>query len=149
MLVPVLDFYRGRSPFQTPGGPFRSLSIKNQTSFARNSLTGSPISAPSVHASHSTLELGACTGFGFPRARFPFRNPGGPFWSLSIGNHTSFARNSLTGSPIRAPSVPTSYSTLGLSGHAGFGFLPRPFLVPGPRRAILEPKYQKSEKFHS
>ena len=47
----------------------------------------------------------------FSEARFPFRTPGGPFSSLSVGKDYVFASNSLTGSPICEPSDPTGYST--------------------------------------
>ena len=139
----VSDFSRRRFPFWTPGGPFWSISIENHISFARNSITGSPICAPSFPTSHSTLELSARAGFGFLPRPFPDRTPGGPFWSLSIENHTSFARNSPTGGPISAPSFPTSHSTLKLCARIGFRFFPPLFPVPDPRGAVLEPKCRK------
>ena len=141
--MPFSDFYRGRFPFRTPGGPFWSLSIENHISFARNSLTGSPISVPSVPTGHSTLELSTRPGFRFFPRRFPFRTPGGPFYSLSLGTTYVFARNSLTGSPICVPSFPTSHSTLELSARTGFGFFPPPFPISDNRRAVLEPKCRK------
>ena len=53
-------------------------------------------------------------------ARFPFRNPGGPFSSLSVGKADVFASNSLTVSPICEPSDPIGYSTPERSARAGF-----------------------------
>ena len=56
----------------------------------------------------------------FSDARFPFRTPGGPFWSLSVGKDYVFASNSLTGSPICKPLDAIGYSTLEQSARAGF-----------------------------
>ena len=56
----------------------------------------------------------------FSWGRFPFWTSIGPFSSLSVGKSYVFASNSLTGSPIYEPSVPTSYSTLERSARTSF-----------------------------
>ena len=83
----------------------------------------------------------------FSGPRFPFRTPGGPFWSLSVGKESIFAPNSLTVSPICEPSVPTGYSHLERSGCAGFPIFRSPVPVPDRRRAVLEPKCRKRVTF--
>ena len=83
----------------------------------------------------------------FSGRRFPFRTPGGPFWSLSVGKESFFAPNSLTVSPICEPSVPTGYSHLERTGRAGFGIFRSPVPVPDPRRAVLEPKCRRRVPF--
>ena len=83
----------------------------------------------------------------FSGGRFPFRTPGGPFWSLSVGKESLLAPNSLTASPICEPSVPTGYSHLMRTGRAGFGIFRSPVPVPDPRRAVLEPKCWKRVPF--
>ena len=83
----------------------------------------------------------------FSGRRFPFRTPGKPFWSLSVGKQSLFAPNSLTVSPICEPSVPTGYSHLERTGRASFGIFRSPVPIPDPRRAVLEPKCRKSVAF--
>ena len=78
---------------------------------------------------------------------FPFRTPGGPFWSQSVGKESPFAPNSLTVSPIYEPSVPIAYSHLERSGRAGFRIFRSRVPVPDPRRAVLEPKCRKRVPF--
>ena len=56
----------------------------------------------------------------FSYARFLFRSPDGPFWSLSVGKDYVFASNNLTRSPICEPSDPTGYSTPDRIDRAGF-----------------------------
>ena len=84
----------------------------------------------------------------FSGRRFPFRTPGGPFWSLSVGEESLFAPNSLTVCLILEASVRTAYSHLERSGRAGFGIFRPPDPVPDPRRAVLEPICRKSVPFH-
>ena len=83
----------------------------------------------------------------FSGRRFPFRTPGGPFWSQSVGKESLFAPNSLTVSLICEPSVPTFYSLLKRTGRAGFGIFQSPVPIPDPRRAVLEPKCCKRVTF--
>ncbi|XXG69308.1 hypothetical protein AAC387_Pa06g2210 [Persea americana] len=83
----------------------------------------------------------------FSGRRFPFRTPGGPFWSLSVVKECVFAPNSLTVSPVCEPSVPAGYSHLERTGRAGFGIFRSPVPVPDPRRAVLEPKCWKRVRF--
>ena len=83
----------------------------------------------------------------FSGSRFPFRTPGGPFWSLSVGEESLFAPNSLTVCLIWEPSVPTAYSHLKRSGHARFGIFRSLVPVPDRRRDVLEPKCRKSVPF--
>ena len=68
----------------------------------------------------------------FSGPRFPFRTPGGPFSSLTVGKASISSPNSLTGSPICEPSVPTRFSTLEHSVCAGFGFFQSPHIYPLP-----------------
>ena len=68
----------------------------------------------------------------FSEAHFPFRTPGGPFLSLSVGKDHVFTSNSLTGSPICEPSDPTGYSTTERSGRAGFHIFPMHVFHSGP-----------------
>ena len=56
----------------------------------------------------------------FSDARFPFRTPGGPFSSLSVGKGYVFAYNSLTGSPIWELLVLASHSHLERGARAIF-----------------------------
>ncbi|KAJ8615004.1 hypothetical protein MRB53_013049 [Persea americana] len=83
----------------------------------------------------------------FSGRRFPFRTPGGPFWSLSVGKASLFTPSSLTVSPICEPSVPTAYSHLERSGRAGFGIFRSPVPVPDPRQANLEPMCRRRVPF--
>ena len=83
----------------------------------------------------------------FSGPRYPFRTPGGPFWSLSVGKESLLATNSLTVIPICEPSVPTGYSHLERSDRAGFGIFRSPVPIPDPRRAVLEHKCWKSVPF--
>ena len=145
----VSDFYRGRFPFRTPGGPFYSLSIGKSYDFRsffcyRESYLRNVSSYKSLYPRVKCL----CWIRIFPAAVSRSGHLAGRFRAYVSENQTSFARNSLTGSPICPPSLPTSHSTLDLSARADFGFLPQPFPVPDPRRAALEPKYRKSDKFH-
>ena len=113
------------------------------TSFGRNSLTESSICVLSVPKSRSTHERSARAGFRFFPRPFPIPDPRQAVLELKCWQVKYLARNSLTRSPICLPSVPTSHSTLERSARAGFGFLLRPFSVPDPRRAVLEPKCRK------
>ena len=83
----------------------------------------------------------------FSGRRSPFRTPGGPFRSLSVGKESVFAPNSLTASPICEPSVPAGYSHPERTGRAGFGIFRSPVPVPDPRRAVSEPKCWKRARF--
>ena len=56
-------FSGGRFPFQTPGGPFSSLSVGKSYVFASNSLNGIPICELSVPTGYSTLEGNGRAGF--------------------------------------------------------------------------------------
>ena len=58
-----------------------------------------------------------------------------------------FQCDSLTGSPICEPSAATTYSTLGGSARADFGFFSLPFSFPEPRMAVFEPKCSKNQVF--
>ena len=81
--------------------------------------------------------------------QFPFRTPGGLFLSLSVGKTSISAPKSLTGSPICEPPVPTGYSTVEQSAHAGFRFFRLPIPVLNPQLAVFEPKCWKSVHFRS
>ena len=83
----------------------------------------------------------------FSGSRFPFRTHGGPFWSLSVGEESLFAPNSLTVCLISEPFVRTAYSHLERSSRAGVGILGTPVLYPDRRRAVLEPKCWKRVRF--
>ena len=75
VLVPVFNFWRGRSLFWTPGGLFLSLSVGESYVFTRNSLTGSPIYEPSFPTSHSTHDQSLRAGFQLFRGPFPIPDP--------------------------------------------------------------------------
>ena len=98
---------------------------------------------PSVLTSLSTLERSARAGFGFFRGTFSVQNPQRAIFEPKCWKIPCFSRNSLTGSPIFEPSIPTSLSTLERSARAGFGMLWGPFSVPDYRRAVFEPKCWK------
>ena len=83
-------------------------------------MTGIPICEPSFPRILSTLEQSACAGFRFFRGPFLIPDVGGQFSILSLGKSYVFDCNSLTGSPIWEPSVPTSDSILGRSVRASF-----------------------------
>ncbi|KAJ8614992.1 hypothetical protein MRB53_013037 [Persea americana] len=155
-----------RFPFWTPGGPFWGLRVGNAYLFAPNSLTVSPICEPPVPTGYSHLERSGRASFGIFRSQvtlisnevavpafyfsgrqFPFRTPGGPFWSVSVGKASLFTPNSLTVSPICEPSVSTGYSRLERSDRAGFGIFRSPVPDPDPRRPVLEPKCRKGVPF--
>ena len=85
--------------------------------------------------------------FDFSDARFPFRIPGGPFSSFSVGKAHVLASSSLTGGPIFEPSDPTGYSTPERSARAGFQFFWCPFPVPDPWRAVFETVCWKIPRF--
>ncbi|KAJ8615005.1 hypothetical protein MRB53_013050 [Persea americana] len=160
-----------RFPFPTPGGPFWSLSVGKESLFASNSLTMSPICEPSVPTGYCHLKRSDRHGLGifrspvpflqltlissevfvpvseFSGGRFPFRTPGGPFWSLSVGEESLFAPNSRTVCLIWEPSIPTAFSHLERSGRASFRIFRSPVPVPDRRRAVLEPKCRKSVPF--
>ncbi|KAJ8614994.1 hypothetical protein MRB53_013039 [Persea americana] len=89
----------------------------------------------------------AVPAFYFSGRQFPFRTPGGPFWSVSVGKASLFTPNSLTVSPICEPSVSTGYSRLERSDRAGFGIFRSPVPDPDPRRPVLEPKCRKGVPF--
>ena len=95
-------------------GPFSSLSVGKASLFAAKSLSGSPIRQPSVPTGYSHLERSPRSGFGFflSPVPVPYAPAGGLFSSQSVGKASFFAPNSLTGSPICDPSVPTGYSHL-------------------------------------
>ena len=86
-------------------------------------------------------------GSEFSGRRFPFRTHGGPFWSLSVGEESLFAANSLTVCLIWEPSFHTAYSHLERSARACFRIFRPPVPVPDRRRAVLEPKCRKSVPF--
>ncbi|XXG88364.1 hypothetical protein AAC387_Pa12g0580 [Persea americana] len=73
--MPVSDFFSLRLPFQTPGGPFSSLSVSKASISAPNSLTGSPICEPSVPIGYTTLDRSARAGFVFLRSPVPVPDP--------------------------------------------------------------------------
>ena len=56
VLVPVCNFSGACFPFQTPGGPFSSLSVGKELVFASNSLPASPICEQSDPTGYSIPE---------------------------------------------------------------------------------------------
>ena len=116
--------------------------------FIHNDLTGrSPICVPLVPTSLSTLERSARAGFGIFRGMFFFPDTCLAVFERKRWKIPCFARNSIIGSPICVPLVPTCLSILVRSAHVGFGIFRGPFSVPYPRRAVFGPKCWKIPSF--